>query len=48
MRDYKRKILYLINALNSIERRLTFDLFILRDYKINRDFDLDYLLHVTE
>ena len=48
MRDYRRKILYILNAINSIERRITFDLFTIRNCKLNRDFDLDYLLEMTE
>ena len=44
MRDYRRKILFILNAIRSIQRRVTFDLLVIRDCKIPRDMDLDYIL----
>ena len=39
IRDYKRKILYYLNAQLSIQRKLAFDLLNIRKAKVPKDID---------
>ncbi|CAD8186962.1 unnamed protein product [Paramecium pentaurelia] len=48
MREFHRKIFYIINALQSIERKLTFSLLSLRECKVNTTVDTQFLIKANQ
>ncbi|CAK87378.1 unnamed protein product (macronuclear) [Paramecium tetraurelia] len=48
MREFHRKIFYIVNALQSIERKLTFNLLSLRECKVNTTVDTQFLIKVNQ